>query len=157
MREVEFHAPVFLGDIVSFYTETLRVGRTSITVKVLVEVERWSGGQGERDQGDRSRGGAGRGRAATGMPTADPARVDDDRRVRSGTVSNVGCGFDVLGFALEAPGDVVTARRPTARRRDRGDRGRRRAAVARSRGATPPASPSQALLERLGARRAASG
>jgi acyl-CoA thioesterase YciA len=48
MREVEFHAPVFLGDIVSFYTETTRVGRTSITVKVLVEVERWSAGAGER-------------------------------------------------------------------------------------------------------------
>jgi acyl-CoA thioesterase YciA len=48
MREVEFHAPVFLGDIVSFYTETLRVGRTSITVKILVEVERWGGGHGER-------------------------------------------------------------------------------------------------------------
>ena len=27
------------------------------------------------------------------------------------TVSNVACGFDVLGFALEAPGDEVTARR----------------------------------------------
>jgi homoserine kinase len=27
------------------------------------------------------------------------------------TVSNVGCGFDVLGFALEGPGDEVTARR----------------------------------------------
>ena len=26
------------------------------------------------------------------------------------TVSNVGCGFDVLGFALETPGDEVTAR-----------------------------------------------
>jgi homoserine kinase len=26
------------------------------------------------------------------------------------TVSNVGCGFDVLGFALEGPGDDVTAR-----------------------------------------------
>ncbi|MGQ0734171.1 MAG: homoserine kinase [Acidobacteriota bacterium] len=25
------------------------------------------------------------------------------------TVSNVGCGFDVLGFALDAPGDLVTA------------------------------------------------
>lgn len=25
------------------------------------------------------------------------------------TVSNVGCGFDVLGFALETPGDTVTA------------------------------------------------
>jgi acyl-CoA thioesterase YciA len=41
MHEVEFHAPVFLGDIVSFYTETLRIGRTSITVRVLVEAERW--------------------------------------------------------------------------------------------------------------------
>ena len=41
MREVEFHEPVFLGDIVSFYTETLRIGRTSITVRVLVEAERW--------------------------------------------------------------------------------------------------------------------
>ena len=29
MRAVEFHEPVFLGDIVSFYTETVRVGRTS--------------------------------------------------------------------------------------------------------------------------------
>lgn len=40
MREVVFHAPVFVGDLVSFYTETLRLGRTSITVKVVVEVER---------------------------------------------------------------------------------------------------------------------
>ncbi len=48
IREVEFHAPVFLGDIVSFYTETTRLGRTSVTVKVLVEVERWGAGQGER-------------------------------------------------------------------------------------------------------------
>jgi acyl-CoA thioesterase YciA len=39
MREVEFHAPVFVGDIVNFYTETLHVGRTSVTVKVMVEVE----------------------------------------------------------------------------------------------------------------------
>ena len=47
MREVEFHQPVFLGDIVSFYTETLRVGRTSITVRVSVEAERWGAGRGE--------------------------------------------------------------------------------------------------------------
>src|SRR4029077_6719717 len=26
------------------------------------------------------------------------------------TVSNVACGFDVLGFALDSPGDEVTAR-----------------------------------------------
>lgn len=48
MREVEFHAPVFVGDIVNFFTETLRVGKTSVTVKVTVEVERWGGGRGER-------------------------------------------------------------------------------------------------------------
>ncbi len=47
IREVEFHEPVFTGDIVSFFTETLRVGRTSITVRVSVEAERWGGGQGE--------------------------------------------------------------------------------------------------------------
>ena len=41
LREVEFHAPVHLGDVVSFYTRTLRVGRTSITVRVDVEAERW--------------------------------------------------------------------------------------------------------------------
>jgi acyl-CoA thioesterase YciA len=47
MREVEFHQPVFLGDIVNFFTETVRLGRTSITVKVTVEAERWGAGQGE--------------------------------------------------------------------------------------------------------------
>jgi acyl-CoA thioesterase YciA len=41
MHAVEFHEPVFLGDIVSFYTETVRIGRTSITVRVTVEAERW--------------------------------------------------------------------------------------------------------------------
>lgn len=40
MREVEFHHPVFVGNLVSFYADTLRVGRTSITVKVTVEAER---------------------------------------------------------------------------------------------------------------------
>jgi acyl-CoA thioesterase YciA len=47
MREVEFHAPVFLGDVVSFYTEAVRIGHTSITVKVTVIAERWGGGRGE--------------------------------------------------------------------------------------------------------------
>jgi acyl-CoA thioesterase YciA len=41
MREVEFHEPVFLGDVVSFYAEMIRVGRTSVTVRVTVEAERW--------------------------------------------------------------------------------------------------------------------
>ena len=40
MREVVFHFPVFVGDLVSFYTETLRRGNTSVTVKVTVEAER---------------------------------------------------------------------------------------------------------------------
>src|ERR1700704_2541240 len=40
MREVVFVAPVYLGDLVTFYTRTLRVGTTSITVDVEVEVER---------------------------------------------------------------------------------------------------------------------
>lgn len=40
MDKVVFHKPVFLGDVVSFYTETLRVGRTSVTTKVIVEATR---------------------------------------------------------------------------------------------------------------------
>ena len=40
MREVLFHKPVFVGDLVSFYAETLRIGTTSITVRVIVEAER---------------------------------------------------------------------------------------------------------------------
>jgi len=40
MREVIFHKPVFVGDLVSFYAETTRIGETSITVRVIVEVER---------------------------------------------------------------------------------------------------------------------
>ena len=45
LREVEFHQPVFVGDLVSFYADTVRVGRTSITVKVTVEADRKSGEQ----------------------------------------------------------------------------------------------------------------
>lgn len=47
MHEVVFVAPVFVGDIVSFYTELVRIGRTSITIKVLVEADRISH-RGER-------------------------------------------------------------------------------------------------------------
>ena len=43
MREVEFLAPVYVGDLVSFYTSTVRVGRTSVTVHVEVEAERRHG------------------------------------------------------------------------------------------------------------------
>jgi acyl-CoA thioesterase YciA len=36
MREVVFHQPVNVGDLVSFYTRLVRIGRTSITVAVEV-------------------------------------------------------------------------------------------------------------------------
>ena len=56
MREVEFLAPVLVGDLVTFYTETVRLGRTSITVKVTVEAERrLSVPGGERHQTDRTK------------------------------------------------------------------------------------------------------
>ncbi len=46
MREVIFHQPVFVGDLVSFYAETVRVGTTSITIRVIVEAERPSRSKG---------------------------------------------------------------------------------------------------------------
>jgi len=44
MDKVVFKAPVYIGDLVSFFTETLRVGRTSITVHVSVWAQRRFGG-----------------------------------------------------------------------------------------------------------------
>jgi acyl-CoA thioesterase YciA len=46
MDKVVFHEPVFVGDLVSFWTETLRIGNTSITTKVVVEAIR--GGDPDR-------------------------------------------------------------------------------------------------------------
>jgi acyl-CoA thioesterase YciA len=40
MKEVVFKEPVRVGDIVSFYTRTERIGTTSITVHVDVEAQR---------------------------------------------------------------------------------------------------------------------
>jgi acyl-CoA thioesterase YciA len=40
MDKVVFHEPVFVGDLMSFWTETLRIGNTSITTKVVVEAIR---------------------------------------------------------------------------------------------------------------------
>jgi acyl-CoA thioesterase YciA len=42
MDKVVFHQPVFVGDLMSFWTETLRIGNTSITTKVVVEAIRGS-------------------------------------------------------------------------------------------------------------------
>ena len=46
IREVEFHQPVLLGDIVSFYTETLRLG---------THLDHGEGGRGGRALGRRQR------------------------------------------------------------------------------------------------------
>jgi acyl-CoA thioesterase YciA len=40
MDGVEFHRPVFVGDMVSFWTRLVRVGNTSITMRVDVEADR---------------------------------------------------------------------------------------------------------------------
>ena len=40
MKEVVFHEPVYVGDLMSFYTEHVRTGRTSVTVRVAVEAAR---------------------------------------------------------------------------------------------------------------------
>jgi acyl-CoA thioesterase YciA len=41
MHEVEFIAPVYVGDVVSLYATLVREGRTSLTVRVEVEAERF--------------------------------------------------------------------------------------------------------------------
>jgi acyl-CoA thioesterase YciA len=40
MKEVVFLQPVFVGDLVSFYTDLVRLGKTSITVRVMVTAAR---------------------------------------------------------------------------------------------------------------------
>ena len=83
MREVEFHEPVYVGDIVDFYTETVRIGRTSVTVRVEVEAERWGtppltaghdrarrAREGDRG-GSRARGGRWAGAAGAPMRPVD--------------------------------------------------------------------------------------
>lgn len=44
MDQVEFHHPVNVGDLVSFYARVLKVGRTSISVQVVVEASRRTDG-----------------------------------------------------------------------------------------------------------------
>jgi acyl-CoA thioesterase YciA len=41
---LQFHQPVFVGDLISCYADVIRVGRTSITVQVEVFAERDRGG-----------------------------------------------------------------------------------------------------------------
>ena len=42
MDGVVFHAPVYVGDLVSFYTRELRTGRTSVRIHVVVEAVRYA-------------------------------------------------------------------------------------------------------------------
>jgi acyl-CoA thioesterase YciA len=46
MDKVEFKEPVHVGDLVSFYTETLKVGRTSVRTRVSVWAQRRFGDGG---------------------------------------------------------------------------------------------------------------
>ncbi|MGI8554814.1 MAG: acyl-CoA thioesterase [Pyrinomonadaceae bacterium] len=48
MKEVIFHEPVFIGDLVSFYAETTRLGNTSISIHVTVEAERFGSPHGQK-------------------------------------------------------------------------------------------------------------
>lgn len=41
MKEVVFKKPVFVGDTVSFFTSTKKLGTTSVTIQVEVEAQRW--------------------------------------------------------------------------------------------------------------------
>ncbi len=66
MKEVVFHEPVYVGDLVSFYTCTERIGRTSVTVKVQVEALRSAA--------------RGRKRVQVTEATVVYVAVDDDRR-----------------------------------------------------------------------------
>ena len=45
MDLVEFHEPVYVGDLVSLYADVIRVGRTSISIQVTVEARRQRGGE----------------------------------------------------------------------------------------------------------------
>jgi len=38
---VDFRAPVDVGDVVNYYSQTVRLGRTSVTVEVEVEAEKF--------------------------------------------------------------------------------------------------------------------
>jgi acyl-CoA thioesterase YciA len=49
MREVVFHEPVHVGDLVSFYTRLVKIGRTSITISVEVFAQT-SEGAGKRSR-----------------------------------------------------------------------------------------------------------
>lgn len=68
IKDFEFVAPVYIGDIVTFFTKITRVGTTSLTVKVVVYSERPGARPGEHIK------------VATG--TFAYVHVDEDRNPR---------------------------------------------------------------------------
>ena len=48
VEAMTFHRPVLVGDLVSCYAEVVRVGRTSLSVRIDAWVERRIGGHAER-------------------------------------------------------------------------------------------------------------
>ncbi len=49
MNSVEFKQPVFVGDVLSFYTETVQIGRTSVRIRVSAQAERFAHPRGAVD------------------------------------------------------------------------------------------------------------
>lgn len=47
VSEFQFHKPVYVGDLVSFYADVVKVGSTSLTTFVQVFAERGRGSEGE--------------------------------------------------------------------------------------------------------------
>ncbi|MDQ8039875.1 MAG: hotdog domain-containing protein [Rickettsiella sp.] len=45
VKELKFLQPLFIYDIASFYTEVIKVGNTSVTIKVEVYAERYQEGE----------------------------------------------------------------------------------------------------------------
>ncbi len=41
VNSIEFHEPIFIGDLISCYAEVIKTGCTSITIKVEVYAERY--------------------------------------------------------------------------------------------------------------------
>ena len=49
VESMSFKKPVFVGDLVSFYTEVVKQGRTSLTIKLESWADRRSNGTCEKD------------------------------------------------------------------------------------------------------------
>ncbi|MBC8202061.1 MAG: acyl-CoA thioesterase [Planctomycetes bacterium] len=44
MDRVDFTEPVYVGDVVRFITKTIKTGRSSVEIKIIVEAERYDSG-----------------------------------------------------------------------------------------------------------------